>query len=482
MTWSLEEVANHKDASSCWVIIDKCVYDVTEFLPEHPGGSSIILKYAGRDATSAYKPIHPSDALDKKLSSSQHLGPVSDDAAKILAKKEASKEKTKDELRVEQAMKQRPPLNRILNLSDMEEVAKQVLPYKTWAYYRSAADDEITFQENAQAFNRFFFHARVMRPVSKCDSSTRILGFETSLPIFASSAALAKLGHPLGEVNITRGCAPSKIVQIVSTAASLSYAEIAAASSPSQTLFFQYYKLKDDTVALKSIREIERLGYRAICLSVDIVVPSTRDRDVKSSWVLDAQENGVKVYNEGEADVDAGLGNAGSLIVNGDRDMTWEKTIPWLRSVTKLPLVIKGIQSVEDAILAAEAGVDGILISNHGGRQLEYSLPPLEILYRLRTQRPEIFQKLEVYIDGGVRRGTDVVKAVCLGAKAAGLGRAFLYAQSAYGEVGVRKVIDILEREILTTMRLLGAAKIADLTPDLVERVDWQPLAHAVKL
>jgi len=137
---------------------------------------------------------------------------------------------------------------------------------------------------------------------------------------------------------------------------------------------------------------------------------------------------------------------------------------------------------VEDAILAAEAGVDGILISNHGGRQLEYSLPPLEILYRLRTQRPEIFQKLEVYIDGGVRRGTDVVKAVCLGAKAAGLGRAFLYAQSAYGEVGVRKVIDILEREILTTMRLLGAAKIADLTPDLVERVDWQPLAHAVKL
>ncbi|KAE9410961.1 hypothetical protein BT96DRAFT_952800 [Gymnopus androsaceus JB14] len=472
MAWSLEEVAKHKDASSCWVIIHRCVYDVTEFLSEHPGGSSIILKYAGRDATSAYTPIHPSDALEKNLSPSQHLGPVSDEAANILAKKEASKKKTKDELRVEQALKQRPPLNHILNLSDMEASVTMTHDIRPRLMHITASCQA----KNAQAFNRFFFNARVMRPVATCDPSTQILGFKTNLPIFVSGAALAKLGHPLGEANITRGCAPSKIIQMVSSNASLSYAEIAAASSPSQTLFFQFYKHKDDAVALKRIREVERLGYRAIFLTVDAVVPSNRERDVRSPWVLDMQENGIKVYTEGEgaADMDPGLGSAGALIINDDRDMTWEKTIPWLRSVTKLPIVIKGIQSVEDAILAAEAGVDGILLSNHGGA----SLPPLEILYRLRKQRPEISQKLE----GGVRRGTDVVKAVCLGAKAAGLGRPFLYAQSAYGEVGVRKIIDILEREIVTTMRLMGVQKIADLTPDLVERVDWQPPARSAKL
>ncbi|KAJ3788978.1 FMN-dependent dehydrogenase-domain-containing protein [Lentinula aff. detonsa] len=484
MSWSLQEVSKHNNTKSCWVIIDKKVYDVTDFLQEHPGGSSIILKYAGRDATGAYEPIHPSDALEKNLSPSQHLGPVDNDAVDSLEKAEASKKKTKDELRVEQFMKKRPPLNRIINLADMEDVAKQVLSYRAWAYYCSASDDEISLQENARAFQRFFFRARVMRPVSKCDPSTKVLGFETSLPIFVSGSALAKLGHPLGEVNITKGCAPSKIIQMVSSNASLSYAEIAAARSPSQTLFFQLYKHKNDAIALNRIREIEQLGYKAIFLTVDAVVPSNRERDVRSPWVLDDQETGIKVYNDGEgaADTDPGLGVAGALIVNDDRDMTWEKTIPWLRSVTKLPIVIKGIQCVEDAILAAEAKVDGILLSNHGGRQLEYSLPPLEVLYRLQIQQPHIFDKLEVYIDGGVRRGTDVVKAVCLGAKAVGLGRPFLYAQSAYGEVGVRKIISILEREIITTMRLMGVAKIDELTPDLVERVDWQPVARSAKL
>ncbi|KAF9068094.1 FMN-dependent dehydrogenase-domain-containing protein [Rhodocollybia butyracea] len=481
MPWSLQEVSKHNNVQSCWVIIKNQVYDVTEFLQEHPGGSAIILKYAGRDATSVYEPIHPSDALDKNLSPSQHLGPVDADASRYLAQEESLKRKTKDEIRVEQAMKKRPLLNRIISLADIEEVAKQVLPHKAMSYYSSAADDKISFKENARAFSRFFFKARVMRPVSRCDPSTTILGFKTALPIFVCGAALAKLGHPLGEINITRGCASSQIIQMVSSNASLSYAEIAAASSPSQTLFFQLYKHKDDAIALKRIQEVEQLGYKAIFLTVDAIVPGNRETDIKSPWFLDDQENGTKVYNDGEgaADTNSGLGTAGALIVNDDRDMTWEKTIPWLRSVTKLPIVIKGIQRVEDAVLACEAGVDGILISNHGGRQLEFSFPPLETLYRLRTQHPEVFNKMEVYIDGGIRRGTDVVKAACLGAKAVGLGRPFLYAQSAYGETGVRKLISILEREIVTAMQLMGAAKIADLTPDMVERVDWNPATRA---
>ncbi|KAG6846017.1 hypothetical protein H0H87_011065 [Tephrocybe sp. NHM501043] len=171
-SWSLEQVAKHNSPDSCWVIIKNRVYDVTEFLNEHPGGSSIILKYAGKDATRAYEPIHPPDALDKNLPANKHLGWLDSDAARVVAQAQKNRRKTQDELRVEAALKQRPPLNRILNLADMEE--------------------------NAHAFTRFFFHPRVMRPVSQCDPSTSILGYKSSIPVFVSGAALAKLGHPEG--------------------------------------------------------------------------------------------------------------------------------------------------------------------------------------------------------------------------------------------------------------------------------------------
>ncbi|KAJ3726995.1 FMN-dependent dehydrogenase-domain-containing protein [Lentinula raphanica] len=483
---SLAEVSTHKDAKSCWVIIKNKVYDVTEFLQKHPGGPNIILKYAGRDATSAYEPIHSPDAIQQYLSPSQHLGPLSDADIRDLEVHEKQRERTKEEIRVAEAMKQRPPLNRILNLADIEAVARKVLPHGALSFFSAGAEDELTLRENARAFERFFFHARVMRPVSKCDPSTKILGFDSSLPVFVSGASTAKLGHPLGELNITRGCGTANIIQMVCTYASIPRAEIAAAALPSQTLFFQLYKSTDLSVATKLVQDAERLGFKAIFLTVDAIVITTRERDVRSPWVLEAQEGKSQYYSEGDSDGATNLLGTSSLHVNRnnvlDADMSWQVTIPWLRSITKLPIILKGIQCVEDAVLAADIRVEGILLSNHGGRQLEYSLPPLEVLYKLRQQRPDVFGKLEVYIDGGIRRGTDVIKALCLGAKAVGLGRPFLYALSAYGEVGVSKLISILEREIVTSMRLLGAARISDLTPELIERVDWEPVSRMSKL
>ncbi|KAF4605342.1 Cytochrome b5 domain-containing protein 1 [Pleurotus pulmonarius] len=481
VSYSLGQVAQHNTSSSCWVIIHNKVYDVTDFLRDHPGGAQIILKYAGKDATGVYDPIHPPDALEKNLPMEKHLGPLNDDAAGALALAQESRPKTKDELRVEAALKQRLPLHRILSLADMEGEAKKVLSHKAWSYYSSASDDEITKIENAKAFSRFFFKARVMRPVSHCDPSTTILGYKSRIPVFVSGAALAKLGHPLGEENITRGVALAPLIQMVSSNASLSYEQIISAASPNQVLFFQLYKHADDSIAEKRVREIERLGYKAIFLTVDAVVPGNRERDIKSPWVLEDAEcrstDSPRSFEDIERDEEEGntLGTAGALIVNDDRDMTWERTIPWLRSCTKLPIVVKGIQCVEDAVLAAKAGVDGILLSNHGGRQLEYSLPPLEVLYQIRRQSPHVFDKLEARIfEGGIQRGTDIMKALCLGAKAVGLGRPFLYAQSAYGAAGVAKITRILERELITAMQLAGAARISDLTPELVERVDWQ--------
>lgn len=477
-TWTLDQVAQHGSPESCWVIIKNYVYDVTEFLPEHPGGAKIILKYAGRDATVVYVPIHPPDALEKSLPSTKHLGSLDTKSIHILSERQKNRKKTKDEQRVEEAAQKRPPLSRILSLRDMEAVAYQTLSSKARAYYTSAADDEITHDENARAFSRFFFNARVMRPVAKCDPSTRILGFKSSIPVFVSGAALAKLGHPDGEVNITKGASQSGIIQMVSSNSSLSYSEIMNAAIPSQTLFFQLYKHANNSVAEQRVREIDTLGYKAIFLTVDAIVAGKRERDIRNPWQSEDEEKGTPTNwseNDGpEKEVD-GLGTAGALIANDDRNMTWERTIPWLRGLTNLPIVIKGIQCVEDAALAVDAGVEGILLSNHGGRQLEYSLPPLEVLHKLRLQRPDVFNKIEVYIDGGISRGTDVIKALCLGARAVGLGRPFLYAQSTYGVAGVVKITQILEREIVTAMRLVGAASIEDLRPEMVERVDWQP-------
>ncbi|KIM85387.1 hypothetical protein PILCRDRAFT_778154 [Piloderma croceum F 1598] len=484
MPWTLQQVAKHNTPSSCWVIINNKVYDVTDFLTEHPGGSSIILKYAGRDATAAYEPIHPPDALDKNLSKDKHLGELDTAAAKEVAREAESREKTQDEIRVEQAQRQKPALNRLLNLQDVEDVARKVLPYKAMAYYSSASDDEISHNQNIIAFSRLFFHPRVLRPVSVCNASTTLLSTPTSIPIFISPAALARLGHPLGEANLTRGAYRTNIIQIVSSNASLSYEAIAdARPDPNQVLWFQLYKNKDIMKAEARVKEVVKLGYKAICLTVDAIVPGNREKDIRAPWVLDNMENlggakwGDVVRQPGDAEVEEKeiniMGTAGALISNDDRDMTWSETILWLRSITKLPIVIKGIQCVADAVLAAESGVDGIIISNHGGRQLEYSLPSIEVLYRLQKERPDVFDQLEVYMDGGVRRGTDVLKAICLGAKAVGLGRPFLYAQSAYGEAGVVRLVRILEREIISGMQMLGAQSLKDLVPEMVERVDW---------
>ncbi|KAH9944503.1 uncharacterized protein BXZ73DRAFT_87388 [Epithele typhae] len=446
-TFSLDQVASHNSPSSCWVIISNNVYDVTEFLPSHPGGTKIILKYGGKDATSAYEPIHPPDALEKNLPPEKHLGQLDSAAASAVEQAAANKKKTVDELRVEAARKKLLPLSRMLSVLDMEKAAHQVLSHKAWAYYSSAADEELTNKENARAFSRYYFHPRVMRPVAHCDPSTTILGFKSTIPVFVSGAALARLGHPLGEANITRGAGQSGIVQM--------------------PLFFQLYKHRDDKIAEQRVRDVVALGYNAIFLTVDAIVAGNRERDIRAPYELEEQEaEAERAANPdkatGEADMpqtkvegpDPNLmGTAGALVANDDIDMTWERTIPWLRSVTTLPIVIKGVQCVEDCVAAAEAGCDGVLISNHGGRQLEYSLPGIEVLYRLRKQRPDVFDKLE-----------DVLKALCLGAKAVGMGRAFLYAQS-----GVIKTI-------VRGMQLLGASNVKQLVPEMVERVDWQPL------
>ncbi|THH20847.1 hypothetical protein EW146_g603 [Bondarzewia mesenterica] len=487
-SWTLKEVARHNTPSSCWVVINNKVYDVTNFLPEHPGGQQVILRHAGCDATNAYDPIHPLGTLEKYLPPAKHLGPLTAHDVELISEQAAGRTKSRDEERVEKAQLEKPALSRMLNVRDLENVARQVLPFKALSYYSSAADDEITYLENERAFSRFFFHPRVLRSVSRCDPSTTILGYRSSIPVFVCGAALARLGHPLGEINITRGAYSTGIIQMVSHNASFSSGQIAEArSSVEQTLFFQLYKRKNDHAAEERVKEVERQGYKAIFLTVDAIVAGNRERDIRAPYVLDDIEStGAEDKMAGEMsrkeqddakeeqeEADNFGGTAGLLLADHDVDMTWEKANHTLATKGhKAPYCFERRAMSR----TAEAGVDGILLSNHGGRQLEYALPPIELLYRLRKQQPYIFHQLEVYIDGGIRRGTDVLKALCLGAKAVGMGRPFLYAQSAYGEAGVVKVVRILHREIVAGMRLLGAANVEELIPDMVRTLFSVPL------
>ncbi|KAG9052599.1 Cytochrome b2, mitochondrial precursor [Serendipita sp. 407] len=208
------------------------------------------------------------------------------------------------------------------------------------------------------------------------------------------------------------------------------------------------------------IRQIDDLGFKGIMLTVDAPVLGKRERDIRNRPPVSDDET-----PGGKRGVSANLDSFFEV------NLQWAD-VAWLKGITSLPIVIKGIQTVEDVELAIEHGADAVYLSCHGGRQLDYAPAAMDVLWELRQRRPECFAKAEIYIDGGVRRGSDVVKALALGAKAVGLGRPFLYANGTYGERGVKRAIEILEEEIATTMRLVGARSLSELVPDMVQRDD----------
>ncbi|KAF8272517.1 FMN-dependent dehydrogenase [Lactarius quietus] len=292
----------------------------------------------------------------------------------------------------------------------------------------------------------------------------------SSLPIFISPAALARLGHPDGEMNLVRAAGKAGILQGISNNSSCTIGEIMSVKQPGQQLIFQLYMNKDRKASEKLIRSLERDGFSAIMLTVDAAMPGKRELDQRAQGDWDGPAA------NGKMDTDEGMGIAHTISGYQDPDVCWDD-IPWIRSLTRLPLIIKGIQCIEDAERALEQyKVDGIVLSNHGGRELDYAPTPMSVLYEMRQMRPDLLDKHQVLIDGGVTRGTDVLKALCLGARAVGLGRAFLYG-NVWGELGCRRVVEIMREEIVLGMQLLGVSSLEGLTP---ERVRYQ--FHGAKL
>ncbi|KAI0944783.1 hypothetical protein AcV7_001493 [Taiwanofungus camphoratus] len=455
-----EEVQKHNTRESCWVIINDQVYDATSVLAWHPGGAAVILKNSGKDATKAFVPVHPPNTLTH-LPPEAHLGPV--DPATM---PEDVNQLTEEEVRIAEARQSLPPPAAALNLNDIEEFAEKVLTKTAWAYYRSSADDENAYYENFASFKRFWFRPRVLNKISEVSTTTSVFGLPSSLPIYISPAALARLGHPDGEMNFVRAAGREGILQGLSNNASCSIEECMSVKLPGQDLIFQLYVNKDRPASEALIKRVEREGFKAIMLTVDAAVPGKRELDQRAKG--DFTE--LPAAN-GKSDTGSGLGVAHAISGYQDPDVCWED-IPWIQSLTKLPIILKGIQCVEDAEKAFEHGVQAIIISNHGGRSLDYAPAPMTILYELHQRRPDLIRDHEVYIDGGIRRGTDVLKALCLGARAVGIGRPFLYANSVWGEEGCRRVVQIMREEIETGMRLLGVTSIAQLRPELVQYVD----------
>lgn len=463
-----QEVAAHSSRESCWIIVHGNVYDVTDFLDDHPGGSKIILKYAGKDATKEYDPIHPPDAITTNLKPDKHLGPVDRSTINQIALDDPMSE---EEQARQARINSRPRLSEILNLHDFEAVARQVMPEKAWAYYSSAADDEITHRENHAAFHRIWFRPRILRDVTKVDWSTRILGHKSSMPVYITATALGKLGHPDGELNLTRAAAKHGLIQMIPTLASCSFDEIVNAADAGQALFFQLYVNRDRSITKRIVQHAEGRGIKALFITVDAPQLGRREKDMRQKF--DA-EDPSEVSKAGQGNVDRSQGAARAISSFIDPALQWAD-LDWFRSITKMPLILKGVQSWEDALEAYDRGLAGVVLSNHGGRQLDFARSGVEVLVevvsKLKEKRGLNFpnEKFQLFVDGGVRRATDVIKAVALGATAVGIGRPFLYAYSSYGPDGIDKALQILHEEFEMNMRLLGARTIAEIVPEMVD-------------
>ncbi|KZT55325.1 hypothetical protein CALCODRAFT_455628 [Calocera cornea HHB12733] len=465
---SYPELQKHTTRESCWILVRGQVYDVTDFLSKHPAGAQVILANAGKDATSVYGAFHPPGLVDSLLSPSQHLGAI--DPSTLPAGERGTGtavQLTEDEQRVERARREAPPVDSCISVQDLEDVARGVMSKLAWGYCMSGADSMSAYKNNIAAFSRYALRPRVLRPVADIDMRTALLGFPSALPIFVSPAANAGLGHPLGELGILRGSFRGGIIQGVASASSRSLAELERAQGEGHVMFFQLYVNKDRRVSERLLREAEQRGCKAVFWTVDTAVPGKRELDLKTRGL---PSPGAVAAGGKKTATQAGI--ASSLGDYFDANLQWSD-LAWLRSVTGMPIIVKGVQTVEDVELAVEHGCRAVVLSNHGGRQLDYARAPIDVLYELRQRRPDILDenKIEVYLDSGVRRGTDVVKALCLGATAVGMGRPFWFSNAAYGEEGVVKLIDIMAEEIATTMRLLGATRISELRPEMVVRV-----------
>ena len=349
-----------------------------------------------------------------------------------------------------------------INLFDFEARAKEALPAHIWDFIEAGAFDEITTRRNRTALDAIALRPRFVVSIENRDLSTTILGRKISFPVMISPAGGHAVAHPDGELATARAAGAAGTIMALSIASNYSMEEVAAAATGPLwlNLFHRGYDLIEMLV-----RRAEEAGYAAICLTVDTPLPGPKERDMRNRY---RRPWGLELANfVGEQ---AGLG----LVSGTDEARSWEQPgfpaltwseVEWLRSLTSLPLVMKGVRTAEDARLCVENGVNGIQVSNHGGRQMDGTLSAIETL-------PEIVEaargRAEIYLDSGIRRGTDVLRALALGARAVLIGRPLFWGLAVDGEAGVRMVLELLRQELDRAMGFCGVTDIESVDRNLV--------------
>jgi 4-hydroxymandelate oxidase len=354
----------------------------------------------------------------------------------------------------------------ILNLHELEAIARARLPQMAWDYYASGADDERCVRRNCEAYDRIALHYRVLVDVATRDLSTTVLGERLAMPIAVAPTAFHRLAHRDGELASVRGAGAAGTLFILSTLSNTAVEDVvAAASGP---VWFQLYVYRDRGATEALVRRVEAAGCRALVLTVDAPLLGRRERDVRNRFALPAGLGIENLHASGYARLPGATADSGLAAYVADLldpSLSWD-AIAWLRSITKLPVLVKGIVRADDAVRAIEHGAAGIVVSNHGGRQLDASPSTIEVLGRISDA---LGGRGEILLDGGVRRGTDVVKALALGARAVLVGRPILWGLAAGGRDGVAGVLAMLRRELDLAFALCGCPDVASVTRDLVE-------------
>jgi 4-hydroxymandelate oxidase len=356
-------------------------------------------------------------------------------------------------------MVQSSSVNEPVNVWDYEALAAERLEAGVHGYYAGGAGDELTLRDNVEAYRRWQLRPRMLVDVAACSTATTVLGHEVSMPLLVAPVALQRAAHPEGEVAMARAAKAVGTIMCLSTIATAGPAEVAAVAGPR---WFQLYVFRDEGVTRELIARVRETGYTALLLTVDAPVRGNRERDLRTRFALPPD---IQVASMGRGGV-----TPKDIFDMVTPSLTW-RDVERISSEAGLPLLVKGVLTAEDALLSVEHGAAGIVVSNHGGRQLDGVAATIDAL-------PEVVEavagRIEVLLDGGIRRGTDVVKALALGAQAVLAGRAPLWGLTVDGEAGARRVLELLQEEIQTALQLVGATSPSDVTRTHIQRAAAQ--------
>jgi hypothetical protein len=374
-------------------------------------------------------------------------------------------------------------LKKVVNLAEMRLLSKKRVPKAVFDYVDGGANDELAYARSQEIYSRVEFRARVLRDVSKIDLTADIVGQKSALPIIFAPTGYTRMMHYQGEVMIAKVCEENDLVYNLSTMGTTSSKEIGD-QVPTVRRWFQLYLWRDRSQSLKFIEEAQAAGFEGLMLTVDTAVGGIKWRDMRNGLTV-PPKIGLKTFLDMALkpkwwanllttaplefatfrNFNKPLSEIAAKVF--DPAVTFED-VKWLRSVWKGKLIIKGIQTVSDAVELKNIGVDAIVLSNHGGRQLDRSVVPLELLPQVRSAIGPKGNGPQIFIDGAIMSGADVLAAIALGADAVLIGRAYLYGAMAAGKKGVEKVVEMLRFEMETAMKLLGAKDLSELNPDFV--------------